>query len=106
MARLREEPGDVAAKLAGLRLAVDGAMSDPFFNGSETGRTYLDFDNLFVNKDRDRIEKLQRLARAPERTRGNYSRADRIDAKVREGMRRAEQADLVRSALAPGREGS
>lgn len=66
-ARLREEPGDMADKAAGLRLAVDGAVESPWFNGSENGTSYLDFDNIFRNKGRDRIEKLQRLAREPKR---------------------------------------
>lgn len=63
-ARLREEPGEsVVVRRAGLELAVDGAVGDPWFNGGETGTAYLDFDNIFRNKGRDRIEKLQRLAR-------------------------------------------
>jgi hypothetical protein len=62
-ARLREEPGSMGEKVAGLKLAVDGALLDPLFNGSEKGTPYLDFDNLFVNKGRNRIEKLQGIAR-------------------------------------------
>jgi len=104
LARLREEPGDLAAKMAGLKLAVDGAVRDPWFNGSERGRPFLDFDNIFRNKGRDRIEKLQRLAQAPERSRGD-SRADRIDAKVRAGLKRANEAGLVREALGTGEHG-
>ena len=104
LARLREEPGDLGAKVAGLKLAVDGAVRDPWFNGSERGRPFLDFDNIFRNKGRDRIEKLQRLAQAPERSRGD-SRADRIDAKVRAGLKRANEAGLVREALGTGEHG-
>ena len=98
-ARLKEEPGDIAARVAGLKLAVDGAVADPFFNGAETGRSYLDFDNIFRNRGRERIEKLQRLAQSPERTKGGDSRADRIDRKVLEGKKRAAQAaDIARRA--------
>jgi len=104
LARLREEPGDLGAKVAGLKLAVDGAVHDPWFNGSDGGRAFLDFDNIFRNKGRDRIEKLQRLAQAPERSRGD-SRADRIDAKVRAGLKRANEAGLVREALGTGEHG-
>ena len=60
--RLREEPGDMASKVRGLCLAVEGALRDPLFNGSEKGTAYLGFENLFVHKGRDRIEKLQRAA--------------------------------------------
>lgn len=67
--RLEEEaranPG--ADPVDGLKLAVDGALLDPLHNGTETGRKYLEFDNVFKNKGRDRIEKLQRIAREPER---------------------------------------
>jgi hypothetical protein len=58
-ARLREEPGDTAQKVAGLKKAIDGAVLDPWYNGAETGRKLWDFDNVFVNKGRNRIEKLQ-----------------------------------------------
>jgi uncharacterized protein YdaU (DUF1376 family) len=64
VSRLREEPGDMAAKVRGLCLAVEGALRDPLFNGSEKGTAYLGFENLFVHKGRDRIEKLQRAALA------------------------------------------
>lgn len=62
--RLREEPGDLQAKVAGLKLAVDGALQDPLFNGAEKGRSFLGFENLFVHKGRNRIEKLQAAARS------------------------------------------
>ena len=62
-ARLREEDGTMAERVAALKLAVDGALLDPWFNGSESGRVFLDFDNIFRNKGRDRIEKLQEVAR-------------------------------------------
>ena len=62
-ARLREEDGTLLEKVEALKLAVDGAVFDPWFNGTESGRSYLDFDNIFRNKGRDRIEKLQRYGR-------------------------------------------
>lgn len=62
--RLREEPGDMVAKVRGLCLAVEGALRDPFHNGSIKGTAYLGFENLFVHQGRDRIEKLQRAALA------------------------------------------
>lgn len=52
----------MASKVRGLCLAVEGALRDPLFNGSEKGTAYLGFENLFVHKGRDRIEKLQRAA--------------------------------------------
>jgi hypothetical protein len=58
-ARLREEPGDTTAKVAGLKRAVDGAVLDPWYNGSENGRKLWDFENVFVHAGRNRIEKLQ-----------------------------------------------
>jgi len=61
--RLREEPGTMSQKIAGLMLVVDGALLDPLFNGTEKGTPYLDFENLFVHKGRNRIEKLQNIAR-------------------------------------------
>jgi hypothetical protein len=61
--RLKEEPGSITEKVAGLKLAVDGALVDPYFNGSETGKSYLGFENIFRHKGRDRIEKLQEAAR-------------------------------------------
>jgi uncharacterized protein YdaU (DUF1376 family) len=48
--------------VAGLKVAVDGAVADPFYAGdNETGRKYWDFQNIF--RSRDRIEKLQDSAR-------------------------------------------
>lgn len=60
--RLREEPGHLEQKVAGLKRAVDGALIDPVFNGSEKGRPYLEFENLFVHQGRNRIETLQASA--------------------------------------------
>jgi hypothetical protein len=54
-ARLREEPDGVE----GLKLAVDGAVRDPFWNGSENGKQLWDFENIFVHQGRNRIETLQ-----------------------------------------------
>ena len=61
--RLSEEPGTIAEKVAGLKLAVDGAVADPWFNGTESGRPYLDFLSVFKHKGRNRIEQLQSAAR-------------------------------------------
>jgi hypothetical protein len=61
--RLREEPGTLGQKVAGLRLAVDGALLSPLFNGTEKGKAYLEFENLFIHKGRNRIEMLQNVAR-------------------------------------------
>ena len=84
--RLKEESGDPEEAIAGLKLAVDGALLDPFYSGeNETGSIYYGFENLFVHKGRNRIEKLQGVARNPPKP-GNgsgkpASRAERIDAK-------------------------
>jgi hypothetical protein len=90
VARLREEPGTVEEKVAGLMVAVDGALLDPWFNGEETGRTYLELDNIFRN--RDRVEKLQQSAREPPRRRTGDPRASRVDARVDGLMQKAADA--------------
>ncbi|KKL97806.1 hypothetical protein LCGC14_1830740 [marine sediment metagenome] len=92
IARLREEPGDLAAKLAGLKLAVDGALVDPLHNGTEKGRKLLGFENIFVHQGRDRIEKLQQSAREPPRARAPTTKAERLDAKVSSLLREAQGA--------------
>ena len=58
-ARLAEEPGSTEAKVAGLKRAVQGALVDPLFNGTEKGVRYWGFENIFKHGGRDRIEKLQ-----------------------------------------------
>jgi hypothetical protein len=56
--RLSEEGGHIA----GLKLAVDGAIADPWYAGkNEDGRRYWGFDNIF--RSRERIEKLQDSAK-------------------------------------------
>lgn len=100
-ARLSEESiaNPTGDPVEGLKLAVDGALSDPLYNGSETGRKYLEFDNIFRNRGRDRIEKLQRLARAPERSGGGSStKAGETDARVRQIL-----ADAVAARAKEGR---
>lgn len=62
LTRLREEPGGLIEKVRGLCLAVEGALLDPLHNGSEKGRAYLEFENIFVHQGRNRIEKLQGVA--------------------------------------------
>lgn len=62
LTRLREEPGGLREKVGGLCLAVEGALLDPLHNGSEKGRAYLEFENIFVHQGRNRIEKLQGVA--------------------------------------------
>lgn len=57
--RLKEEPEGVA----GLKLAVDGAILDPWYNGSRNGHQYWEFENIFVHEGRNRIEKLQNVVR-------------------------------------------
>ena len=81
--RLKEESADPGAALDGLKLAVDGAVTDPFFNGSETGKSYTEFESIFVHKGRNRIEKLQGLARNPQKRISQDSKAGRIDAQAR-----------------------
>ena len=89
--RLREEPGTMSQKIAGLMLVVDGALLDPLFNGTEKGTPYLDFENLFVHKGRNRIEKLQNIARrggqrAPQSDRSRETIAS-IKAEILGGMK-------------------
>lgn len=90
-ARLREEPGTTVERIAGMKAAVDGAVGDPFFNGSETGKQLLDFNNVFKHQGRDRIEKLQRLAQeqASGAKQGPKSKAD-------------QRADAARAMVAGG----
>lgn len=86
-ARMKEEPGTLADKIAGLKLAVDGAATDPFFNGSENGNELLGFENVFVHQGRNRIEKLQGLARKPSRlARKGQGAADAARALVSGGL--------------------
>jgi len=61
-ARLAEEPGSMLEKIAGLKLAVDGVLVDPWFNGSERAKL-TGFMNVFLHQGRNRIEKLQDAAR-------------------------------------------
>jgi hypothetical protein len=54
--RLEEDPD----RVSGLKAAVDGAILDPWFNGTDNGGKRLwDFENIFVHEGRNRIEKLQ-----------------------------------------------
>ncbi|MHC4162534.1 MAG: hypothetical protein ACYSUM_10425 [Planctomycetota bacterium] len=99
MARLREEPGDIAAKIAGLKLAVDGALRDPWYNGTDRP-PLLGFQNIFVHEGRDRIEKLQQSAREPPRARVPATGASRVDARVEGLMQKA--ADASRRELPRG----
>jgi len=89
--RLSEEPEGIA----GLKLAVDGAVADPLFNGSEKGTRYWDFENVFVHQGRNRIEKLQAAARGE-----NGARASpRGYADVqREGLEAWEKAHEARQS--------
>jgi hypothetical protein len=99
--RLGEEPGDDEAKIAGLKLAVEGALLDPMHNGSKTGTAYLGFENIFKHQGRDRIEKLQAVARAHHEG-VRHAPAPSAKAKQREDGARA----LVEGGLrGGGREG-
>jgi len=61
--RYVEQPGTAEEKVAALKLAVDGAIADPWFSGdNERGKRYWGFNEIFRN--RDRVEKLQEAARA------------------------------------------
>lgn len=63
LTRLNEESKDPHAAMQGLCRAVDGALLDPWFNGRENGRgRLLDFENIFVHRGRNRIERFQRIA--------------------------------------------
>lgn len=71
--------------VAGLKLAVDGSLADPYFNGTETGKKFQGFENVFVNRGRNRIEKLQAAALAPPPVAvASRSKAGETDARVRQ----------------------
>lgn len=77
--RWRELKGDDGEREALLKLAVDGAVGDSFFSGAETGKAYLEFENLFRNSER--VEKLIGLA---EEQRSGKSRKKTLTDKNRE----------------------
>lgn len=72
-ARLAEEPDpDQAAE--NLKLAIDGAVHDPFYSGqNDRGKRYWELPNIFRN--RDRVEELQAAGRR-----------HRSEAQVREAL--------------------
>jgi uncharacterized protein YdaU (DUF1376 family) len=61
-ARLKEESGALEVRVAALKLAVDGAINDPFYAGeNERRKRYWELPNIFRN--RDRVEELQAAGR-------------------------------------------
>jgi len=103
LARLREEPGTLKQKVQGLELAVDGALADPLFNGSKEGTAYTGFENIFIHKGRNRIEKLQAAALGEDAPMPGARRPDDLESNNRRSIEEAIRIDRAKKGLPEGR---
>jgi hypothetical protein len=102
LARLREEPGTLRQKVQGLELAVDGALADPLFNGSKEGTAYTGFENIFIHKGRNRIEKLQAAALGEDAPMPGARRPDDLESNNRRAIEEAIRIDRAKKGLPSG----
>lgn len=102
LTRLREEPGTIGQKVLGLMAAVDGALLDPLHNGAEKGRTYLEFENLFVHQGRNRIEKLQNVARGGDAPVAGARKVDDLENGNKQAVIAAIQKNRAMKGLTEG----